>query len=98
LTELLYHIKRLLPEGDIMEIKIWKIPLSDNFPEGIKYSMVYIHKNERIIGYDNERGKGHHKHYFGKEEKISFNDWNDLVEMFKEDVKRLRRNLYGYES
>jgi len=97
-----YHIKRLFPEGDIMEIRIWKVPKSKDFPEGVKYSMVYIKVDEngakRILGYDNERGKGHHKHYFDKEEKIEFEGWNGLVRRFKEDVKKLRRDLYGYEG
>ena len=74
LAELQYHLKRVYPEGDIMEIKIWRIPKSEDFPEGIKYSMAYIRvgteKAERVLGYDNERGKGHHRHYFDREEKI----------------------------
>jgi len=98
LTKLLYHAKRIFPEGDIMEIKIWKVPKSEDFPEGVKYSMVYIKVDEkgarRILGYDNERGKGHHRHYFDKEEGISFSSWNELVKTFQEDVKRLRRELY----
>ena len=85
-----------------MEIKIWRIPKSEDFPEGIKYSMAYIRvgteKAERVLGYDNEKGKGHHRHYFDREEKIAFKDWNELVEMFKKDVERLRRELYGHEG
>lgn len=98
LSELLYHLKRLLPEGDVLEIKIWKIPKSKEFPEGIKYSLVYIHDDVRVIGYDNERGKGNHKHYYDKEEEINFKNWSELVEMFEDDVKSLRRKLYGLEG
>ena len=28
----------------------------------IKYRLVYVIAGERIVGYDNERGKGDHKH------------------------------------
>lgn len=51
-----------------------------------------------MLGYDNERGKGDHKHYYNKEEEINFDNWNELVEMFEEDVKSLRRKLYGREG
>jgi len=81
-----------------MEIKIWEVPKSEKFPEGVKYSMVYAKAGDegyqRILGYDNERGKGHHRHFFDKEEEIKFKSWENLVRMFLEDVKKLRRELY----
>jgi hypothetical protein len=94
-AKLRYHLKRIFPEGDIMEIKIWEIPKSEDFPEGVKYSLAYIKGGRRrVLGYDNERGKGHHKHYFDREEEIEFEDWEKLVREFLEDVKKLRRDMY----
>ncbi|MBI4595217.1 MAG: hypothetical protein HY730_02440, partial [Candidatus Tectomicrobia bacterium] len=52
----------VLPEGDMLKAIAWKVPASKDFPEGIKYAFAYIHKGRRILGYDNERAKGHHKH------------------------------------
>ena len=46
-------------------MKVWKVPKSKDFPDGVKYSFVYIHNGKRVLGYDNERGKGHHKHIKG---------------------------------
>ena len=61
--------------------------------------MVYVKVDEkgarRILCYDNERGKGHHRHYFDEEEDIEFRSWSELVERFMNDVKELRRKLYG---
>ncbi len=98
MAKLKYHLKRIFPEGDILEIKIWEVPKSKDFPEGIKYSMVYVKVDEegarRILCYDNERGKGHHRHYFDEEERIEFKGWDELVRMFMEDVKELRWKLY----
>ena len=98
MVKLRYHLKRVFPEGDIMEIRIWEVPKSKDFPEGVKYSLVYILIDERgarrVIGYDNERGKGHHRHYFDKEERIEFTGWEELVDSFLQDVKKLRRELY----
>jgi len=49
----------VLPEGDVLKAIAWKVPKSNDFPEGIKYAFVYIHHGKRILGYDNERAKGH---------------------------------------
>ena len=95
MTILVFHRKKITDEGDIIERKVWKIDKSKDFPEGIKYSLVYIHKNKKLLGYDNEKSKGHHKHYFGKEKPYAFIDDKKLISDFYEDVRRLRSILYG---
>lgn len=92
---LLYYNKHITPEGDIIKWKVWKVDKSKYFPDGVKYSLAYIHKNKKIIGYDNERAKGHHKHYFEKEESYIFVDVKKLFRDFEDDVKKLRGILYG---
>jgi len=94
MAELIYHEKWKTKEGDIIEIKIWRVPKSKDFPEGVKYSLVYVHKNERVLCYDNEKGKSHHKHYFGEEIPIKFESVKKLILDFYEDVKEIRRKLY----
>jgi len=32
-----------------------------------KYRLVYVLNGERLVGFDNERGKGDHQHLDGKE-------------------------------
>ena len=44
----------------------------------------------RLVGYDNERHKGHHRHLEGKEEPYSFSTPERLIEDFLADVRRLR--------
>jgi len=97
-SSLLFSEKRITPENDIIEIKIWKVTKNENFKEGIKYSLVYIHKSKRILGYDNERGKGHHEHRYDKEKKILFTTWNELLIKFKNEVNKLRDELHGNKS
>jgi len=47
---------------------IWKLPASDSErASGLKYSLFYGRPGLRIVGYDNERGKGDHKHVEGRE-------------------------------
>lgn len=88
-SELIFYEKRVISKRDIVEMKIWRIPKSKDFPDGVKYSFIYMHDNEKVLGYDNERAKGHHKHYKGKETKIEFKDPETLLTKFKEEVKEL---------
>ena len=97
-AKLLYHVKRIHTEGDITEIKIWKVPKDDSFKDGVKYSLTYVHSGERIFGYDNERGKGHHEHRYDQEEMIEFSTWIELLNEFQRNVKIIRGELYGNES
>lgn len=78
-------------DGAIVEMKIWllpgPVPPSDH---DFKYSLFYGRKVERIVGYDNERGKGDHKHIEGKELPYTFITVKQLIDDFLEDVKGAR--------
>jgi Family of unknown function (DUF6516) len=86
---LLRHRKLDLDDGAIVEIKIWQLPFSTiERPQGLKYSLFYGRKGERIIGYDNEAGKGDHRHYRAKEEKCQFKSLEQLILDFELDVRK----------
>ncbi len=91
---------RYKEDSDIFRAVLWKVPMSKEFPQGIKYSFCYIHQNKRILGYDNERSKGHHMHIIDFEtneeieEHIKVDDIEKLFEKFKQQVYELRRKLY----
>jgi hypothetical protein len=46
---------------------------------------------ERFVGYDNERGKGDHRHIEGREMRYRFVSVEQLVADFLTDVERVRR-------
>lgn len=73
--------------GNIVETKIWSVPVSEHTQYGVKYSLVYIVDGERVIGYDNERGKGDHKHIDGRQIPYQFIDVDVLIEDFVNDVE-----------
>jgi len=56
----------------------------------LKYSLFYGRPGERLVGYDNERGRGDHRHLAGKEEPYSFSTPEQLIADFLADVRRLR--------
>ena len=56
-----------------------------------KYRLVFVVKGPRIVGFDNERGKGDHSHLAGIERPSSFTDVDQLITDFIVEVER-RRN------
>jgi len=68
---------------------IWRLPGSDSErPHGLKYGLVYVKNGKRLVGYDNERGKGDHKHIGEREQVYMFRSIGQLLEDFWNDVKR----------
>lgn len=71
-------------------MRIWQLPESTiERAHGLKYSLVYIVNDERVVGYDNELGKGDHKHVQGKELSYQFANIDQLIADFKADIERL---------
>jgi len=56
-----------------------------------RYSLFYGGEGERIVGYDNEPGKGDHRHYGSHEEPYSFTTPEQLIRDFLADVRATRR-------
>lgn len=56
-----------------------------------KYRLVYVVNGERVLGYDNERGKGDHKHVGNVEEARAFSSIDLVVEQFIAEVEAIRR-------
>ncbi len=57
---------------------------------GLKYSLFYGWPGVREVGYDNERGKGDHRHFQGTEAAYKFVSVEQLIADFWLDVRRLR--------
>ena len=86
-----YHDKALLPDGSIVEMTIWRLPATTvERPHGLKYSLYFGKNGQRIVGYDNEAGKGDHRHYGQREETYIFTTVEALVADFLADVERAR--------
>lgn len=85
--------------GDIVKAVIWRVEKSEKFPAGVKYSFVYIHNGKRVLGYDNERAKGDHKHIYHKgieiEKKIKVTNIFKLFQKFEMEVNLLIKRYGG---
>ena len=90
-AQLITSIKNVNPDGSILEIVIWKVPKPVPPTEhGYKYRAVYVVNGVRIVGFDNERGKGDHCHIDGNEVPYTFSSVAQLVEDFIEAVATRR--------
>ena len=77
--------------GGVVEMVVWKVPKPVP-PSGhsFKYRLVFVRNNHRVVGYDNERGKGDHKHVGGREMPYKFMDIETLMADFLRDVKAMQ--------
>jgi hypothetical protein len=80
---LITRFKNINPDGSILELVVWKVPqpVSPTL-HGYKYRAAYVVEGVRIVGFDNERGKGDHCHLDGKELAFTFTGIEQLVEDF----------------
>ncbi len=84
--------KHLLSDGAILEMVIWRLPKPvRGSSHSYKYRLYYGHDGKRIIGYNNERPKGDHRHLDGREGPYAFTTVEDLMRDFPADVEARRR-------
>ena len=70
---------------------IWRVPSPvPPTAHGLKYSLYYGRRGRREVGYDNERGKGDHRHFMGKETSYLFTTVERLMADFWSDVRAVR--------
>jgi hypothetical protein len=74
----------------IAELKVWDVPKSDHYPEGLKYRLFLVAKESGlvIVGFDNHKPKGPHLHYRGEERDYTFRGVERLIEDFWRWVER----------
>ena len=91
-AELLLRERFVLSRRAFVEIVIWKLPkpLSQSV-HSFKYRMAYVTNGRCVLRFDNEAGKGDHKHVDEIEVPYQFTDLVQLQHDFWAAVKRRRR-------
>ena len=87
----LARAKEVRDDGSIVEIVIWE--LSEPLPpssHSYKYRLYYGAAGVSRVRYDNERGKGDHRHIGEDEQAYAFTSVEQLLEDFRTDVERWR--------
>jgi hypothetical protein len=77
--------------NDFVEGVVWAVPNPDHPSEHTyKYRLVYIVDGKRVLGFDNERGKGDHRHDGANEAAYAFLGIDQLLEDFASAVEEWR--------
>ncbi len=97
-ARLFRHEKYTDSFGNMAEIKIWIVPVSAHHPDGVKYSLVYVVNGIRVIGFDNERGKGDHFHLDANELPYAFSSVGKLLKDFLLAVHEWKEKQYGHQG
>jgi hypothetical protein len=88
---LIIRDRRILADGAIIEVVVWRVPTPvPPTTHGVKYRLFYGKNSQRIVGFDNERGKGDHKHILGVETSYDFTTLAQLLDDFEAEIVAIR--------
>jgi hypothetical protein len=90
-ARLLQHDRLVFEDGTILEMVIWQLsePVRGS-AHSYKYRLFYGRPGKRLVGYDNERLKGDHRHVGSVEGPYRFTTVEALVHDFLADVAKWR--------
>lgn len=91
-AELLMRERLILSRRAFIEIVIWKLPQPLPYSRhALKYRLAYIANQRCVLRFDNEAGKGDHKHLDEVEAPYIFTSLDALLENFWAEVNKRRR-------
>jgi hypothetical protein len=87
-TELLRR-KIVYSENSFAELVLWRVPKPlPGSSHSFKYRLAYIVNGECVLRFDNEAGKGDHRHVDGKEWTYAFVSPEKLISDFQRGIAR----------
>lgn len=88
-AELLIDRRDLFDEHSFVELVLWRVPQPVSpSTHGYQYRLAYVVHGVCVVRFDNERGKGDHRHVGGVESPIVFSGPDQLVADFKAEIAR----------
>jgi uncharacterized protein DUF6516 len=89
---LLLRTRIAYSEAAFAELVLWRVPKpSARSTHAFKYRLAYIVDGVCVVRYDNEVGKGDHRHFGDKESAYTFETPDKLVADFQRDIARWNR-------
>lgn len=94
-AQLFSRFKKVYADGTILEGVIWQLPMpTRDRLHGLKYRLYFGWPDGTcLVRYDNEAGKGDHRHYGEHEEDYRFISREQLIADFRADVERARKEI-----
>jgi len=89
---LLVRTRIVYSEASFAELVLWRLPAAlEGSTHHYKYRLAYVVDGVCVLRYDNEVGKGDHRHYGERESKYSFTTAEALLAAFERDMARWNR-------
>lgn len=74
------------------ELVLWQLPASvPGSVHSYKYRLAYVVDGVCVLRYDNESGKGDHRHFKNQESPYIFQTVDELLDAFQRDIERINR-------
>ena len=87
-AELLLRERRVLSETAFVEVIIWRLPIAmEGSRHAFKYRLALVSQGVCVLRYDNEAGKGEHRHVGERQVPYYFTDLQTLQTDFWMDVE-----------
>jgi hypothetical protein len=87
-AEPLIDERHVLDEDTFVEIVVWRLPRpARGSSHRFKYRLALVRDGVCVLRYDNEAGKGDHRHVRNVEEPYAFTDAETLLADFWRDVE-----------
>lgn len=85
----LINTRIIYSESRFAELVLWRLsnPLRGSLHK-FKYRLAYVVRGECVIRYDNETGKGDHRHFDGAESAYVFTTPEQLIADFQDEIGR----------
>lgn len=91
-AQLIVSEKFVYDDGAIRQVVIWRVPVPvPPCQHFLKYRLAYVVDRVRVVGFDNERGKGDHAHAGGLEVEYKFSTVAALLVDFRRLVEQARQ-------
>ena len=79
--------ERRVVEAGFIEVIVWKLPAPlSGSTHSLKYRLAYVIDSTCVLRYDNEAGKGDHRHVGASEMPYDFVSVDQLLDDFLADV------------
>ena len=89
-AELVVRRRVTIADDAFVEIVVWRVPEPVRGSlHRLKYRLALVVAGECVLRYDNEAGKGDHRHVGDREEPYPFTSLSDLLDDFFADVETI---------
>jgi hypothetical protein len=88
-ADLILKHREALSASAFYVLAVWRVPSPVlGCAHSFKYSMAYVVDDVCVLRYDNERGKGDHRHWDTSESVYAFTTLERLLSDFYADIRR----------